>query len=176
MAAIIKAETGWHTGEKEMQRLLRVPDMDNPTQPYLTPNAYTRLMQSPLLAVGTLDTDGRPWTTIWAGERGFVRPIAQSIMGLKTTVDRCFDPVVDILLGNSTNGEVQREEGAGRMVSALGIDLQTRSRVKLYGRMVVGALTATEEGVGEVQLAVKIEQSLGKLMDSISTGNFANLL
>jgi hypothetical protein len=28
--------------------------------------------------------------------------------------------------------------------------------------MVAGALAATEEGIGEVQLVVKIEQSLGK--------------
>jgi hypothetical protein len=33
--------------------------------------------------------------------------------------------------------------------------------VKLYGRMAVGALISTEEGVGEAQLAVKIEQTLG---------------
>jgi hypothetical protein len=47
------------------------------------------------------------------------------------------------------------------MVGGLGIDLEARRRIKLYGRMAVGALISTEEGIGEAQLAVKIEQSLG---------------
>jgi len=47
------------------------------------------------------------------------------------------------------------------MIGGLAIDLETRRRVKLYGRMVAGALSATEKDIGEVQLVVKIEQSLG---------------
>lgn len=81
-------------------------------------------------------------------------------------MDRKHDPVIGILLGDKADGEVVKEEGPGRMVSGLGIDLETRSRVKLYGRMVAGALAATEGDVGEAQLVVKIEQSLGKLFDS----------
>ena len=47
------------------------------------------------------------------------------------------------------------------MVAGLAIDLENRKRLKLYGRMAAGALTATDEGLGDVQLVVKIEQSLG---------------
>jgi len=145
-----------------MHKLLRLPHMDNPTQPYLAPNASYMLMRSPLIALGTLDSAGRPWTSLWGGEPGFSRPVAQSVMGVKTTVDRIHDPVIEILLGGRADGEVIQEKGAGRMVSGLAIDLETRRRVKLYGRMVVAALSATEEGLGEVQLVVKIEQSLGE--------------
>ncbi len=49
----------------------------------------------------------------------------------------------------------------GKMVGGLAIDLETRNRVKLYGRMIGGVILAVEEGMGEVQLVVKIEQSLG---------------
>ncbi|TVY93175.1 hypothetical protein LAWI1_G000425 [Lachnellula willkommii] len=156
----LEMEMQWHTGEEQMHKLLRVPQMDNPTQPYLTPNATNTLMRSPLIALGTLDSKRRPWTTLWGGEAGFSRPIAQSIIGVKTTVDRIHDPLVKILLHGKAAGEVVQEKGTGRMVSGLAIDLETRRRVKLYGRMVVGTISATEEGVGEIQLVVKIEQSL----------------
>jgi hypothetical protein len=152
-----------------MHKLLRIPQMDNPTQLYLTPNATNTLMRAPLISLGTLDSEGRPWTTLWGGEAGFSRPIAQSIIGVKTTVDRTYDPLVEILLSGKADGEVVQEKGTGRMVGGLAIDLETRKRVKLYGRMVVGALSATEDGIGEVQLVVKIEQSLGTYSSTVET-------
>ncbi|KAI9878708.1 MAG: hypothetical protein M1830_010752 [Pleopsidium flavum] len=142
--------------------------MENPTSPFLTPGAAYMLQYSPLLALGTLDKEGKPWTTIWGGEPGFSRPIAHSIIGIKTLVDRKNDPVVETLLGASDDGEVIREESKGRMVSGLAIDLASRRRVKLAGRMVAGALgqlggegEVDESAKGEMQLVVKIEQSLG---------------
>jgi hypothetical protein len=161
MAAIIEAEAQWHKGEEEMHQWLRVPHHDNPTSPFLSPYAARILTISPLVAIGTLDSEDRPWTTIWGGEAGFSQPVAQSIIGMKATVDRTYDPVLQTLLGNKADGEVVRAEGAGKIVSGLGIDLESRNRVKLAGRMIAGALSATQEDVGDVQLVVKIEQSLG---------------
>jgi hypothetical protein len=159
--SFVELEEQWHPGEEQMHKLLQIPNRDNPTSPFLTPFAANLLLRSPLVALGTLDSKGRPWTALWGGEPGFSRAIAQSIIGVKTTVDRAFDPVVETLLGDKADGEVVQEKGTGKMVGGLAIDLETRRRVKLYGRMVAGALAATEEGVGEVQLVVKIEQSLG---------------
>jgi hypothetical protein len=159
----------WHDGEERMHKLLQVPNNDNPTSPFLSPYASNVLIRSPLIALGTLDSGGRPWTTLWGGEEGFSRAIAQSIIGVKTTVDRTHDPVLRELLGDKADGEVVQVQGQGKMVSGLGINLETRSRVKLYGRMVAGALAATEEGVGEVQLVVKIEQSLGKCASNFNS-------
>lgn len=166
--AFYEADTQWHEGEEKMHKLLRVPNQDNPTQPYLTPMASNVLIRSPLVALGTLDAQGRPWTTVLGGEAGFSRAIAQSIIGLKATVDLTYDPVVETLLGGNADGEVVQVKGTGKMVGGLAIDLETRRRVKLYGRMVAGALSATEKGIGEVQLVVKIEQSLGKNPSAIS--------
>lgn len=166
--AFFEAATQWHAGEEEMHKMLRVPQHDNPTQPYLTPQAQSLLIRSPLIALGTVDAQGRPWTTLWGGEPGFSRAIAQSIIGVKATVDRTYDPIIETLLGGKADGEVVQEQGTGKMVSGLAIDLESRRRVKLYGRMVAGALSATEEGIGEVQLVVKIEQSLGKHVSSES--------
>ncbi|CAG8981093.1 hypothetical protein HYALB_00013842 [Hymenoscyphus albidus] len=154
-------EFPFHDGEKAMHKLLQVPMRDNPTQPFLTPNAANTLIRSPILAIGALDLKGRHWTSLWGGEAGFSRPVAQGIIGMKTVINQSYDPVAEILLEGKHDGEVVKAEGAGKMVGMLAIDLETRSRVKLYGRMVAGALQGTEGGIGDVQLVVKIEQSLG---------------
>ncbi|TKA79524.1 hypothetical protein B0A49_01090 [Cryomyces minteri] len=134
----------------------------------LIPRAAQMLQQAPLLALGTLDSQDRPWTTIWGGESGFSRPLGNSIIGIRTLVDRKYDPVVETLFRGNVDGEVVREEGKGRMVGGLTIDLESRKRVKLYGRMVAGAVSTVgdekeggDRGQGEVQLVVQIEQSLG---------------
>jgi len=163
----------WHSGEQAMHRLLNGPDYDddNPTSSMLTSQAAYMLQRAPLLALGTLDSQGRPWTTVWGGEPGFSRSLGSSIVGVRTAVERRFDPVVEELMRGKDDGEVVREEGKGRMLAGLTIDLETRKRVKLYGRMVAGALSRVEseegeedgvsEGEGEIQLVVRIEQSLG---------------
>ncbi|KAF2760255.1 putative oxidoreductase [Pseudovirgaria hyperparasitica] len=163
----------WSEGEEEMHRLLHVPNRDNPTSSMLTPQAAFSLRRFPLLAVGVIDAEGRPWVTVWGGESGFSRPLSNTIVGTKTYVDRVNDPVVQCLVGGRADGEVVKEEGTGRMVSALTIDLMTRKRVKLYGRMVAGALANADEGENEepnavkpvnqglIQLVVNVEQSLG---------------
>lgn len=144
-----------------MHRLLHVPNRDNPSSPFLTPNGANLLMRCPLLALGTIDSKGRPWTTLIGGEAGFSRPIAQSIIGIKTLVDRNHDPVISWLLDTDADGEPVSIEGNGKMVSGLAIDLENRKRVKLFGRMMGGAVAATTDGVGEAQVVVRIEQSLG---------------
>lgn len=166
----------WHEGEQRAHALLHGHDMDNPTLSSLAPRAGYRLQHDPLLAIGTVDAEKRPWTTLWGGEAGFARPIAQDIIGVKTVVDGKFDPVVEALVGGRGNSQIVREEGKGRMVSGLSIHLDQRHRWKLYGRMVAGALgrrgneeggegktetAETESGNGEVQIVLRIEQSLG---------------
>ncbi|KAF2802832.1 uncharacterized protein BDZ99DRAFT_401048 [Mytilinidion resinicola] len=162
----------WSSGEERMHQLLHVPDQDNPTSSLLTPQASFLLQRAPLLAVGTVDDHGRPWATIWGGEPGFSQSLGSSIMGTRTIVDRKNDPVVQILIGDRDDGEIVKSEGPGRMVAGLTIDLVTRKRVKIYGRMVAAALDAMEKSdddqgdadnstSGQIQLVVRIEQSLG---------------
>lgn len=149
-----------------MHNLLHVNMDENPTSQFLSPYASSLLVRSPLLAIGTVDSDGWPWTTLWGGEAGFSQPVAKSIIGIKTMVDRIHDPVLQILLGDSADGEVVQEKDGGKMVGGLAIDLQSRQRVKLYGKSIAGAVSAQEQDVGEVQLVVKIEQSLGMFSPS----------
>lgn len=119
---------------------------------------------APLLALGTLDDQDRPWTTIWGGDPGFGRPVAKNVVGVKTVVDRRFDPVVETLLGGADEGEIVKAEGEGRMVGGLTIDLESRMRVKLHGHMIAGAMEGNGDGeksVGKMQLVVSINKSVG---------------
>ena len=172
MAGIYTSPIRFHEGEESMHSLLHVPDRDNPTSPGLNPYAKHLLHNSSLLAIGTLDAEGRPWTTLLGGDPGFARSLGQSIVGVKTLVDRKFDPVIGNLLDDRQDGEVSEEKSDKRLVSALAIHLATRERVKLSGNMVAGALghlgpssapDEDESGAAEVQLVFAIQQSIGTL-------------
>ncbi|XXG95947.1 hypothetical protein Hte_002223 [Hypoxylon texense] len=171
MAKIVTLESSeFHPGEQAMQHLLRIPQRHNPTHHDLpTPLAY-RVAQSPLVAFGALDQQGRPWATVWGGEAGFCQPVAQDVLGVRATADARYDPVLQGLL--AVDGEkggsgrqivddaVVKPEG-GRLMAGLSIDLATRDRVKIAGRMVVGTATRTEPGLADLQLAMRVEESLG---------------
>ncbi|TDZ59734.1 hypothetical protein CTRI78_v005085 [Colletotrichum trifolii] len=160
----------WHEGELEVHGLLKVPTQrQNPTSAGLPASYGYRLAAAPLLALGTLDGEDRPWTTLWGGEAGGVmRPIAEGVLGVRTRGDVVDDPVIRALWGAEEGGElgegevVQPNGGEGKLVSGLGIDLITRDRVKFAGRMVAGAVTGLNgSGGGELQLAVRVDESLG---------------
>ena len=159
----------FHEGERTVRHLLHVPDGDNPTSPGLSPHAARLLQLSSLIAIGTLDNEGRPWTTLLGGEPGFARSLGRSVIGIKTLVDRKYDPVINILVGSQPDEEVRETGQGGQLLSAVGVHLATRDRIKLWGKMFAGALghhgPEAEEGQGsvaEAQLVFAIQQSLGK--------------
>jgi hypothetical protein len=144
-----------------MHEVLKVPPMRNPTNPGLPARYDMRIMASPLVALGTVDARGRPWTTIWGGERGFARRMAEDALALNSVVDRRWDPVFETLWeGEGEEGAVFRRE---RVMSALAIDLETRDRLKLAGVMIAGAVVKGQGGSREtrVQLAMAVTESLG---------------
>lgn len=170
----------WHEGEHKMHELTRVGEYDNPTSPFLTPRAALMCQRYPLMSLGTLDEQKRPWATVWGcgTEHGpLAQQVAPSVLGVRSLVDASFDPVVQACFGGKDDGELVKSEGQGKMVSGLSIYLEERGRVKLYGRMVAGALHAFEEEdqtteddkgkkgksgkMGQAQLVLKIDQSLG---------------
>lgn len=177
MSFVLSTQQQWHEGEKKMHAIMHSPRDDNPNSPFLTPRGAHMLQTAPLLALGTLDSQGRPWATIWGGEPGFARSIGQSIVGIRSLVNPKFDPVVDVLYEGQHDGEVVANEGPAKMLSGLTIDMENRMRVKLFGRMAAGALSIHEDtdgeagfegDIGEAQLVIKIEQSLGtSLLDEI---------
>lgn len=191
----------FHPGEISLHHKLHIspnPDFENPTIPLLSPLLSRQLQISPLIALGTIDFQGWPVTTLLGksgggsserkeeGEEPLAQPLGRNgVMGIKAQVEGLWDPVVEILVGGKDgdgDGEgsgsgsekvvVRREEeGKGRMISGLTIDLERRKRVKFFGRMVVGALgwrrrgegddDGREESIAEMQLVLKVEQRYG---------------
>ncbi|EXK33379.1 hypothetical protein FOMG_12075 [Fusarium oxysporum f. sp. melonis 26406] len=158
------ATSEWHDGELAVQKQLKVPTRGNPTFPGLAPQYGMRVMQSPLVALGTLDSEGRPWTTVWGGDRGFARPVAEGVLAFNSSVDTRHDPVFRALWDGIDDdgvkqGAINRPNGGdGKRMAGLSIDLETRDRVKLVGNMIAGA--TVEEGRA-VQMAMAVTESLG---------------
>lgn len=166
MAAFVLAGTiPWHEGEEKMHKLMGVPFEDNPTVPDLRPGGGYSVQSSPLMAIGTLDRDGLPWTTVLGGTAGFAGQIGPSIIAVRNTFDRQHDPVVKALTDGKRDGEVIRCGDPGKLMAALPIDLENRKRVKLMGRMVAGCVNKNDDpeqaAVGLAQLVFKITSSLG---------------
>ncbi|KAI1758385.1 hypothetical protein F4782DRAFT_536914 [Xylaria castorea] len=176
MATLTALHSQWHPGEQAVQRMLGVAGQDNPTVHGLKQAHGYRVMVSPLVAFGALDERGRPWATVWGGEAGFCRPIAEDVLGVNGIADARFDPVVQSLFavrdaGKSESGveggrivvvddEVIRPEGR-KVMAGLSVDLETRDRVKLAGRFIAGAATGTTPGVANLQMAFAVEEALG---------------
>ncbi|KAI0169358.1 hypothetical protein GGR52DRAFT_554804 [Hypoxylon sp. FL1284] len=177
MAQFVTLESArFHPGEQAIQRLLGIPNQDNPTHQGLAPHLGRRVAISPLVAFGALDRAGRPWATAWGGEAGFCRPVAPGVLGVRATADAEHDPVLQELFAGDENemgeGEGTRRrivDGAmvtpegGKLMAGLSIDFETRDRVKLAGRMAVGTVTraGVGPGLGDLQLAFRVEESLG---------------
>lgn len=60
MAIDYASNLGWHEGEQQMHHMLHVPARENPTSQGLTPHGVRILHMSSLLALATLDDQGRP--------------------------------------------------------------------------------------------------------------------
>lgn len=177
MAQLIALDSSFHPGEQAVHKLLRVSHRENPTHHSLPPQLGYRVAISPLVAVGTLDRQGRPWASVWGGEKGFAQPVARSVLGVRATVGEAWDPVVRELLAVE-DGKGEREEGGlgdgrqivndavvkpegGKLMAGLSIDPETRDRVKLAGVMAVGTATKTTPGVADLQLAFRVDEALG---------------
>lgn len=188
-------ENGFHPGEHRLRMLLHVPPGYNPTNMGLTAHTTRLLVQrSRLLALGLLiqDEGGTwPWCTVlcptnpdsavYGSQRDGKRLVnllaADSqvvvfarVAGSEGGTDGTNgDPVVDFLQTRLTDGKDENERQRGPVqVGGLGIDLESRDRVKVsgiaLGGMVVPYQSGDEGGGNERELVmrVKILSSLGE--------------
>lgn len=180
-------QSTWHPGEAALQEQLHVPFTKNPTSAGLPGNYAYRVIQSPLVSFGALDSQGRPWATVWGGESGFARSVGHGVLSANSLVDARYDPVLKALLGSPDGSplenrkdeyQITREElegGRGKLMAGLSIDLATRDRVKFGGRLVAGRVQDERDDKGDngtraepdvnsvarVQMAMLVEESLG---------------
>ena len=93
----------------------------------------------PLIFLGALDRDGRPWATALSGDPGFVRTPTDRILEIAATPQKG-DPLAQAL-----------EPGAAMAV--LGLEFPTRRRNRANGRLLSGTAKKT--------LRLGVEQSFG---------------
>jgi uncharacterized protein len=150
----VHKESPFHAGELEIQTRLGVRDRIERQgrqiiRDYLIEPHQRFFAQLPYVIVGTVDTDARPWASILVGEPGFLsspdrqtlRITAQPLQG---------DPLTTTI-------------AAGIDIGLLGIELHTRRRNRLNGRVV-----ATDAAGFDVQ----VEQSFGNCPQYIQARMF----
>lgn len=174
--------TTFHEGELAVQKALQVSHDENPTWQGLHSRYDDRIIASPLVALGAIDDQGRPWMTVVGGEAGFARRSRPnthlSVLDARSLVSATHDPVVRALFGldgsrdprDASYGisKADIERGRGALMAGLTIDLATRDRVKFAGRLYTGDLsTATNKGaqlvggVADMRIQVHVDESLG---------------
>lgn len=141
--SIVTAASPFHEGEQRVQERLGVREAIEPwarkvVRPFLPDEHREFYGQLPFVVVGARDARGRPWATILAGRPGFlISPDPRTLVSNAPP-----------LAGDALAGALA--EGAD--VGLLGIDLATRRRNRVNGRIAA----ASDAG-----FTLAVEQSFG---------------
>ncbi|MBK5302516.1 MULTISPECIES: pyridoxamine 5'-phosphate oxidase family protein [Gammaproteobacteria] len=145
----------WHAGEKQLQAHVGVVErMDVLGRRVIRsemPDQHRAFYQQlPFMLYGAVDADGNPWASILEGAPGFAHSPEPTLLQFGS------------LPGSDDPAQLQ--EGAA--IGLLGIELHTRRRNRLNGR--VGAVTASG-------FEVKVEQSFGNCPQYIQLREFRSV-
>jgi ferredoxin-NADP reductase/MOSC domain-containing protein YiiM/predicted pyridoxine 5'-phosphate oxidase superfamily flavin-nucleotide-binding protein len=138
-----EAKSPFHRGEKEIQARLGVAEKmaelgRRTVRDYMPEQHQEFFAQLPLLLVGTLDSVGRPWASVLAGEPGFVR--AADSRTLEVTARPVYgDPLGEALAD-------------GADIGALGLEFHSRRRNRMNGKV---------SGRGPEGFRIQVVQSFG---------------
>ncbi len=118
----------FHAGERQVQERLGVRDIEDwarkVVRSYLPDEHRIFHTSLPFLVAGALDSQGRPWATLLTGPDGFITsPDPRSLV---------LDGIA--LNGDPLNGALD----SGRHLGLLGIELATRRRNRMNGRVRAG--------------------------------------
>lgn len=132
----------FHAGEQQVQERLGVRDIEDwarkVVRPYMPDEHRIFHTSLPFLVAGAMDDRGRPWATLLTGPDGFITsPDPRSLV---------LDGVA--LEGDPLEGALR----AGRHLGLLGIELATRRRNRLNGRVRAG---------GDGRLIFDVDQTFG---------------
>ncbi|QAY83374.1 2Fe-2S iron-sulfur cluster-binding protein [Pseudomonas arsenicoxydans] len=145
----------WHAGEKQLQAHVGVAErMDvlgrRVIRSEMPDQHRTFYQQLPFMLYGAVDADGNPWASILEGSPGFAHSPQPGLLQF------------DSLPGSDDPAQLQD----GAAIGLLGIELHTRRRNRINGR--VGALTASGFGV-------TVEQSYGNCPQYIQLRQFRSV-
>ncbi len=120
------SKTPFHRGEIEVQSRLGIEQKmvelgRRMIRDHMPDEHQAFFSHLPFLAVGTIDSTGRPWASILAGEPGFVRATGSGTLQVEAR------PIYGDPLGESLVD--------GMDIGALGIEFQTRRRNRVNGKV-----------------------------------------
>ncbi|MDI2592901.1 pyridoxamine 5'-phosphate oxidase family protein [Pseudomonas sp. 681] len=142
----------WHAGERQLQEHVGVAErMDTLGRRVIRselPDQHRQFYQQlPFMLYGAVDVDGNPWASILEGAPGFAHSPEPSLLQLDSLPD--------------ANDPAQLQAGAA--IGLLGIELHTRRRNRINGR--IGAMTAGG-------FEVSVQQSFGNCPQYIQLRQF----
>ncbi|KAF5333624.1 hypothetical protein D9611_002569 [Ephemerocybe angulata] len=152
---------GWHPGEKAMHHKMgfdKAPGVSDAWR-----SIYGELTQQHMkfhtsnlhfLPVVTLDKKGRPWSSILAsgtGEIGWIKPKGYTTLQLKPRIWEG-DPFWE------NSGEFEDVEGTEMLIAGIGVEVSTRRRNKLAGK--VKSVERNEDG-RTVTFDVEVNEATG---------------
>lgn len=142
----------WHAGERQLQEHVGVAErMDTLGRRVIRselPDQHRQFYQQlPFMLYGAVDVDGNPWASILEGAPGFAHSPEPSLLQLDSLPD--------------ANDPAQLQVGAA--IGLLGIELHTRRRNRINGR--IGAMTAGG-------FEVSVQQSFGNCPQYIQLRQF----
>ena len=116
----------WHAGEIALQRQAGVAEHMahvGPAifRPYLMEPQRAFYARLPFVVIGAVDPDGMAWATIRAGQPGFLGSPAPSVL--------------TVAAGRDAGDPAEPGMNDGAALGLLGIDLATRRRLRLNGRL-----------------------------------------
>jgi len=117
----------WHIGEKQLQARVGVAEQmevfgRKVIRDHLPEQHRAFYQQLPFILMGTVSPEGLPWAGILAGEPGFAHSPTAQTLRLETQLD--------------ANDPCNSGLAAGKAIGLLGIELHSRRRNRLNGRLV----------------------------------------
>jgi predicted pyridoxine 5'-phosphate oxidase superfamily flavin-nucleotide-binding protein len=148
----------WHEGERLIQqrvgtaeRMARVGS--RAIRDFMPDQHRDFFAQLPFLVIGSVDAEGLPWASLLSGPPGFARSPDPRRLVIKA------QPIAD--------DPLQAALRPGAKLGILGIELPTRRRNRMNGRVV---------GIGETGFTVAVEQSFGNCPQYIQRRDYTSLV
>ncbi|KAG0051369.1 hypothetical protein BGZ83_003835 [Gryganskiella cystojenkinii] len=156
----------WHSGEKWVQDQMNVRDQVEQSsaifRPYLTQQMQEFVPGLEYMFLGTLDSDGRPWVSILAGPKGFMRSPRSKTLEINIAKHelRGLEGVHDPIYNNLVSGE-SFSQGDKTMWSGVALDFSNRRRNKMNGVLNKKDLLVADPTTGELHINLTVEQTIG---------------
>ena len=154
-----------HSGELEVQRFQGVPSSMPPElvsdeMPKQHSDFFSNLQY---FAIGTTDSQGRPWSTILSSQTGFIHALSSTKLSISCLVAR-EDPFLRAV------EEHEKQKGGKKLLFAgLGVDFTNRRRNKVAGVILKAQVTPSSPSLSRLEMILFTNENMGNCPKYITT-------